>query len=55
MPILNLSDLFHWHTLEISYTANEEDVADIFVRVNSDGQSLTENQLHSDLDFCIRK
>lgn len=30
-------------TLEISYNASEEDVADIFVRVNSGGQSLNEN------------
>ena len=30
-------------TLEISYNAREEDVADIFVRVNSGGQRLTEN------------
>ncbi|MBR6096742.1 MAG: DUF262 domain-containing protein [Oscillospiraceae bacterium] len=30
-------------TLEISYTADEEDVADIFVRVNSGGQKLNEN------------
>ncbi|MBQ9408894.1 MAG: DUF262 domain-containing protein [Clostridia bacterium] len=30
-------------TLEINYNADEEDVADIFVRVNSGGQSLTEN------------
>lgn len=30
-------------TLEISYSADEEDVADIFVRVNSGGQTLTEN------------
>ena len=29
-------------TLEISASANEEDVADIFVRVNSGGQNLTE-------------
>lgn len=40
--LLNLSD-YSLPTLEISYTANEEDVADIFVRVNSGGQSLTEN------------
>ena len=38
--LLNLSD-YSLPTLEISYTANEEDVADIFVRVNSGGQSLT--------------
>ncbi len=30
-------------TLEINYNADEEDVADIFVRVNSGGQSLTEH------------
>lgn len=40
--LLNLSD-YSLPTLEISYTADEEDVADIFVRVNSGGQSLTEN------------
>ena len=42
--LLNLSD-YSLPTLEISYTADEEDVADIFVRVNSGGQSLTENNL----------
>ena len=30
-------------TLEINYNADEEDVAEIFVRVNSGGQSLNEN------------
>lgn len=40
--LLNLSD-YSLPTLEISYTSDEEDVADIFVRVNSGGQSLTEN------------
>ena len=40
--LLNLSD-YSLPTLEISYNADEEDVADIFVRVNSGGQSLTEN------------
>ena len=40
--LLNLSDC-SLPTLEISYNADEEDVADIFVRVNSGGQSLTEN------------
>ena len=40
--LLNLSD-YSLPTLEISYTADEENVADIFVRVNSGGQSLTEN------------
>ena len=40
--LLNLSD-YSLPTLEISYYADEEDVADIFVRVNSGGQSLTEN------------
>lgn len=40
--LLNLSD-YSLPTLEISYTADEEDVAEIFVRVNSGGQSLTEN------------
>ncbi len=40
--LLNLSD-YSLPTLEISYDADEEDVADIFVRVNSGGQKLTEN------------
>lgn len=40
--LLGLSD-YSLPTLEISYNADEEDVADIFVRVNSGGQSLTEN------------
>jgi hypothetical protein len=40
--LLNLSD-YALPTLEISYAADEEAVADIFVRVNSGGQSLTEN------------
>lgn len=40
--LLNLSEYF-LPTLEINYNADEEDVADIFVRVNSGGQSLTEN------------
>lgn len=40
--LLNLSD-YPLPTLEINYNADEEDVADIFVRVNSGGQSLTEN------------
>ena len=40
--LLNLSD-YSLPTLEINYIADEEDVADIFVRVNSGGQSLTEN------------
>lgn len=40
--LLNLSE-YSLPTLEINYNADEEDVADIFVRVNSGGQSLTEN------------
>ena len=40
--LLNLLD-YSLPTLEISYNADEEDVADIFVRVNSGGQKLTEN------------
>ena len=40
--LLNLSD-FSLPTLEIQYNADEEAVADIFVRVNSGGQKLTEN------------
>lgn len=44
----NLNDLlaladFPLPTLEISANADEQDVADIFVRVNSGGQNLTEN------------
>lgn len=40
--LLNLLD-YSLPTLEINYNADEEDVADIFVRVNSGGQTLTEN------------
>lgn len=40
--LLNLLD-YSLPTLEISCNADEEDVADIFVRVNSGGQKLTEN------------
>lgn len=40
--LLNLAD-YSLPTLEISYNADEQDVADIFVRVNSGGQSLNEN------------
>lgn len=40
--LLNLAD-FSLPTLEIQYNADEEAVADIFVRVNSGGQKLTEN------------
>ena len=40
--LLNLSE-YSLPTLEINYNADEQDVADIFVRVNSGGQSLTEN------------
>ena len=40
--LLNLED-FSLPTLEISANADEQDVADIFVRVNSGGQNLTEN------------
>ncbi len=44
----NLNDLlgledFSLPTLEISVSADEQDVADIFVRVNSGGQNLNEN------------
>lgn len=39
--LLNLAD-YILPTLEIKATANEQDVADIFVRVNSGGQKLTE-------------
>lgn len=44
----NLNDLlgledYSLPTLEISVNADEQDVADIFVRVNSGGQNLTEN------------
>ena len=52
-------------TLRISATASEQDVADIFVRVNSGGQKLTEknfietllavydNEIHDKInDFC---
>ncbi|MCC8119632.1 MAG: DUF262 domain-containing protein [Bacteroidales bacterium] len=39
--LLNLAD-YTIPTLEIRSAANEEDVADIFVRVNSGGQKLTE-------------
>ena len=40
--LLNLYD-YSLPTLEISYDADEQDVADIFVRVNSGGQKLNEN------------
>ena len=40
--LLSLSD-YSLPTLEINYDVDEQDVADIFVRVNSGGQSLTEN------------
>lgn len=40
--LLNLLE-YSLPTLEINYNADEEDVADIFVRVNSGGQKLTEN------------
>lgn len=40
--LLMLND-FSLPTLEITFKADEEDVADIFVRVNSGGQNLTEN------------
>ena len=40
--LLNLED-FSLPTLEISVNADEQDVADIFVRVNSGGQNLNEN------------
>lgn len=40
--LLNLSQ-YSLPTLEINYNADEEDVAEIFVRVNSGGQKLTEN------------
>ena len=40
--LLNLED-YSLPTLEISATADEQDVADIFVRVNSGGQKLNEN------------
>lgn len=40
--LLNLLE-YSLPTLEINYNADEEDVADIFVRVNSGGQSLTEH------------
>ena len=61
---LNLAD-YTLPTLEIKATASEEDVADIFVRVNSGGQKLTEknfietllsvydNELYKQInDFC---
>lgn len=40
--LLNL-ETYPIPTLEITYSTSEEDVADIFVRVNSAGQKLTEN------------
>ena len=40
--LLNLSQ-YSLPTLEINYNTDEEDVAEIFVRVNSGGQKLTEN------------
>ncbi|EFZ36599.1 hypothetical protein HMPREF0663_11512 [Hoylesella oralis ATCC 33269] len=62
--LLNLAD-YTLPTLEIKAAASEEDVADIFVRVNSGGQKLTEknfietllsvydNELYKQInDFC---
>lgn len=40
--LLNLEN-YQIPSLEIAYSSTEEDVADIFVRVNSAGQKLTEN------------
>lgn len=40
--LLNL-EAYQIPSLEITYSSSEEDVADIFVRVNSAGQKLTEN------------
>jgi hypothetical protein len=40
--LLNL-EAYQIPSLEIAYSSSEEDVADIFVRVNSAGQKLTEN------------
>lgn len=40
--LLNL-ETYHIPSLEIAHSSSEEDVADIFVRVNSAGQKLTEN------------
>lgn len=40
--LLNL-EMYQIPTLEINHNTSEEDVADIFVRVNSAGQKLTEN------------
>ena len=40
--LLNL-ELYQIPTLEINHSSSEEDVAEIFVRVNSAGQKLTEN------------
>lgn len=63
--LLNLAD-YTLPTLEIKAIATEEEVADIFVRVNSGGQKLTEknfietllavynNDLHKQInDFCM--
>lgn len=36
-------ETYHIPSLEIAHSSSEEDVADIFVRVNSAGQKLTEN------------
>ena len=62
--LLNIED-YSLPTLEISAIADEQDVADIFVRVNSGGQKLNENnfietlisvyekKVHDDIDeFC---
>lgn len=58
-------NIYTFPTLKIDFNADEEDVADIFVRVNSGGQKLTEknfietllavydNEVHDKiLDFC---
>ena len=62
--LLNLN-IYLLPTLRISATASDQDVADIFVRVNSGGQKLTEknfietllavydNEIHDKInDFC---
>lgn len=64
--LLNLQ-IYALPTLKISAKASEEDVADIFVRVNSGGQNLTEknfietliavydNEVHAQInDFCAK-
>lgn len=52
--LLNLK-IYTLPTLRINAKANEEDVADIFVRVNSGGQNLTEKNFIETLTIMSKK